>query len=141
MKRCGKKGEQLALPAPRTWGGKRRGAGRKASGKRRGALHRARPEITRHRPVHVSLPIERAVGRMRRAAGYRAVRRGVAACIGRPDMRVVHASIQANHVHLLIEADDTAALSRGIRAFTTACARKINASLARRGRVFAGRYT
>ena len=96
----------LALPAPRKRGGARPGAGRKPTGTRRGALHRTRVEITRHRPVHVSLPIEQVVGRMRRAAGYDAVRRGVAACIGRTDFRIIHVSIQANHIHLIIEADD-----------------------------------
>ncbi|MBI3178916.1 MAG: transposase [Deltaproteobacteria bacterium] len=90
--------------------------------------------------MHVSLPIERVVGRMRRRAGYRAVRRGIAVCMARLDMRIVHASIQANHVHLLVEANDEQALSRGLRAFMTACARRINAHLGRRGRVFAGRY-
>ncbi len=130
----------LALPAPRKRGGARPGAGRKPTGTRRGALHRTRVEITRHRPVHVSLPIEQVVGRMRRAAGYDAVRRGVAACIGRTDFRIVHVSIQANHIHLIIEADDKRALTCGLRAFTTACARRINAHLGRRGRVFAGRY-
>ena len=72
--------------------------GRKATGMRRGALHRARPRVTRHQPVHV------------------------------------------NHVHLLVEADAERALSRGLRAFMTACARSINAHRARTGRVFAGRY-
>ena len=107
---------------------------------RRGALHSTRPRVTRHQPVHVSLPIEKVVGRMRTRAGYRAVRRGIAVCMGRVDMRIVQASIQANHVHLLVEADDERALSRGLRAFMTACARSINAQRARTGRVFAGRY-
>lgn len=130
----------LALAAPVTHGGARAGAGRKPTGRRRGALHRTRPELTRHKPVHISLPIERVVGRMRRRAGYRAVRRGVAACMARLDFRIVHVSIQANHVHLLVEADDKAALSRGLRAFMTAAARHLNAHLRRTGRVFAGRY-
>jgi len=124
----------------RTHGGRRSGAGRKPTGTRRGALHRQRPEITRHKPLHISLPLERAVGRMRRPAGYAAVRRGVAVCIGREDFRIVHSSIQANHIHLIVEADDKSALSRGLRAFMTATARHINTSLGRRGRVFAGRY-
>lgn len=90
--------------------------------------------------MHVSLPIDRAVGRMRRRAGYAAVRRGIAVCMGRSDFRIVHASIQANHIHLLVEANDASALSRGLRAFMTACARSVNRALGRRGRVFAGRY-
>lgn len=130
----------LELPTPRTHGGRRAGAGRKPSAARRGAPHRARPAITRHQAVHVSLPVVRAVGNLRRPAGYAAVRHAIAACIGRTDFRVVHASIQANHIHVLVEADDKGALSRGLRAFTTACARSLNAALGRTGRVFAGRY-
>ena len=38
----------LALPPPKTHGGRRAGAGRKPTGTRRGALHRERVEITRH---------------------------------------------------------------------------------------------
>ena len=131
---------QLGLAAPVRRGGRRAGAGRKPTGTRRGALHRARPEVTRHKPVHVSLPVLAAAGRLRCRAGYAAVRRGVAACIGRGDFRIVHASIQGNHIHLLVEADDKGAMSRGLRAFMTACARHLNGHRGRRGRVFAGRY-
>lgn len=131
---------ELGLEEPRRHGGRRAGAGRKPTGTRRGALHRVRARVTRHQAVHVTLPIAKAVGRMRRPAGYAAVRRGVAACIGRTDFRIVHVSIQTTHIHLLVEADDKGALSRGMRAFTTACARQLNKLLERRGRVFAGRY-
>jgi hypothetical protein len=49
-------------------------------------------------------------------------------------------SIQHNHLHLLVEADDKDALSHGMRSLTISAARAINRALGRKGRVFAYRY-
>jgi len=104
-------------PAP-TWGGRRPGAGRP---RKPGSIPRnvRRPELSRHHPVHVTLRVGKEVGRLRRAAGYAAIRRAVATCIGRRDFRIVHTSIQSNHLHLLVEANDNRALANGMRGFMT----------------------
>ena len=88
-------------PAP-TWGGKRPGAGRP---RKPGAVPRnvRRPELSAEVPVHVTLRVGKEVGRLRRTAGYAAIRRAVAVCIGRCDFRSVHTSIQSNHLHLIVE--------------------------------------
>jgi REP element-mobilizing transposase RayT len=80
------------------------------------------------------------VGRLRGHVGYRAVRRGIAAVIARDGFRIVHASLQSNHLHLIVEADGKRALSNGIRAFMISTARHLNVALGRRGPVFATRY-
>src|SRR5690606_5978693 len=54
--------------------------------------------------------------------------------------RVVHYSVMSNHVHLLVEADDRDALSRGLQGLATRLARAVNRFAARRGTVFADRY-
>ena len=54
--------------------------------------------------------------------------------------RVLHFSIQHDHVHLLVEADAPAALSRGIQGLAIRAARAINRLLGRRGRVWADRF-
>jgi REP element-mobilizing transposase RayT len=54
--------------------------------------------------------------------------------------RVIHFSIQSNHLHLLVEADDGKALSRGSAALTIRIARRLNALLRRSGTVFPERY-
>jgi len=59
---------------------------------------------------------------------------------GRVWFRVVHFSVQADHIHLLVEADDKLGLSRGITGFSIRLARTINAVLRRSGRVWADRY-
>src|SRR5919205_2912709 len=76
--------------------------------------HVARPEVTAKHPVHVVLRTTREVGNLRTHRAYRAIRGAIAKCAARTDYRVVHVSIQHNHVHLLVEADDKHALTRGM---------------------------
>jgi REP element-mobilizing transposase RayT len=54
----------------------------------------------------------------------------------RPDFRIVHISIQDNHLHLIVEAADAAALERGMRSFTINAARAIHRAFGTAGRVF-----
>jgi REP element-mobilizing transposase RayT len=82
---------------------------------------------------------------MRRRAMYTAIRHAsvVAAC--RERIRIVHISIQRQHIHLLVEASDRSALARGMQGFEISAARHINAALGdkqhpRRGAVFTDRY-
>ena len=80
------------------------------------------------------------VGRLRRGPIYRAVRAALVRVGAREDIRIVHLSIQHNHLHLLVEASSAAGLSRGMQALSILAARAINRSLGRRGKVFAHRY-
>ena len=125
---------------PRTWGGRREGAGRRRDPKRHDPPHRARPAHTARYPVHVVLRTLPAVGRLRRGPVYHAIRRSLVHIAAREGVRIVHLSIQHNHVHLLAEAISSAALSRGMQALSICAARAINRSLGRRGKVFAHRY-
>jgi hypothetical protein len=54
--------------------------------------------------------------------------------------RVVHFSVQFDHVHLIVEAADGTALRRGVAGLTISIARGVNALVNRRGRVFADRW-
>jgi len=54
--------------------------------------------------------------------------------------RIVHFSVQATHIHLVVEADDKLALARGVQGLAVRLARAVNRLLRRRGRVFAERY-
>jgi REP element-mobilizing transposase RayT len=58
----------------------------------------------------------------------------------REGFRICQFSVQGNHIHLLIEADASVALSEGMRAWTIRVARAINRVLARKGKVFPDRY-
>jgi hypothetical protein len=54
--------------------------------------------------------------------------------------RVLHFSAQSDHLHLLVEADDSRALSIGVAALKIRVARAINRRLRRSGAVWAERY-
>ncbi len=119
-------------------GGSRPGAGRK---KKPGAIrHDRRPDVSRSLPIHVSLRADRVVKRLRRRDAYRAIRGAVATCLGRADFRIVHMSIQGNHLHLLVEAEHKRGLANGMRAFMISATRRLNALRGRRGKVFTARY-
>lgn len=132
---------QLGLDLrPRTWGGAREGAGRKKVKGRSDPVHLRRPEHEAYHPSHVVLRTRRDVARLRRGEVLRAIRRALRRIARRGDFRVVHMSIQHNHLHLIVEADHKVALSRGMQGFAIAAARSINGVLGRRGKVFAFRY-
>ncbi|HUQ08281.1 MAG TPA: hypothetical protein VM261_37570 [Kofleriaceae bacterium] len=130
---------EIELKEPRKRGGARPGAGRPRKGEHR-SPHVRRPDVSRHHPIHVSLRVVRDVGRLRRPEAFAAIRRAVAVCIGRTDFRIVHTSIQSNHIHLIVEADDKYALENGLRAFMISATRHLNALRGRRGAVFPARY-
>jgi len=131
---------QLSLPQPRTWGGRRTGAGRKLTpGRRPGVPHRARPAHIAAYPVHVTLRSGRAVRCLRAARAFPAVLRALAAA-SHHGFRILHFSVQDDHLHLIVEADDTRALGRGLRGVTIRVARAVNRALGRRGRVWGDRY-
>jgi REP element-mobilizing transposase RayT len=121
-------------------GGARKGAGRKKSRKRHDSPHRARPSLSAKHPVHVVLRTQNYVPRLRVGHAYRALRRTLNRYMGRDDFRVVHISIQHNHLHLLIEAANRRALSRCMQSFAINAARAIQVELGIRGKVFAYRY-
>ena len=54
--------------------------------------------------------------------------------------RLVHFSVQGNHLHLICEATDKLALSRGMQGLSIRIARRLNRCAGRSGRVFAQRY-
>ncbi|HEX3760568.1 MAG TPA: transposase [Kofleriaceae bacterium] len=137
--------EQLALFKKR--GGKRRGAGRPPKGQRAGSPHKQRPYLHARYPVHVTLRVVGAVGNLRRRCVYQAIREATLTTARREDFRIIHASIQRTHVHLIVEADDKAALARGMQGFQISAAKHLNAAISkgkpgprRRGTVFPDRY-
>ena len=93
--------------------------------------------------MHVTLRVASAVGMLRRRRVYHAVRRALAAT-AKDTFRVVHVSIQRNHVHLIVEANDREALIRGMQGFQISAAKRLNAAISdgppRRGPVFLDRY-
>lgn len=83
--------------------------------------------------VAAGLPSLRAQALL--VAARRAIARG-----SREWFRLLHFSVQSNHLHLIVEASDKSELSRGMAGIAIRLARAINGELGRAGRVFGDRY-
>ncbi|MEO8183004.1 MAG: transposase [Deltaproteobacteria bacterium] len=124
----------------RTWGGARKGAGRKPKGDRPGVSHLRRPSHSRHHPLHVTLRVQRGVSSLRERSLFPVVRKALAAAKQQFEFSLVHFSVQRDHLHLIAEAVDRRALSRGVQGLSIRVARAVNHQLGRKGRLFADRY-
>jgi REP element-mobilizing transposase RayT len=78
---------------------------------------------------------------------YQAVREATLTTARREDFRIVHLSIQHNHLHMLVEAKDKEALAKGMQGFQISAAKHLNVAISkgkpgprRRGTVFSDRY-
>jgi putative transposase len=60
----------------------------------------------------------------------------------RDGFRIVHYSIQADHIHVVLEADDPTTLTNGMRSLSVRIAMRVNGDVLGRprGRVWADRY-
>jgi len=130
--------QQLPLCFERNWGGARKGAGR-PRGRKRFVPHRARPLHRSRFPLHVTVRARSGLPPFREAVLAAIVRNAVASA-QRDAFRVVHFSIQTNHIHLIVEATDNLALARGMQWLNARIARTVNRTLRVRGNVWRERY-
>lgn len=77
---------------------------------------------------------------MREHSLFVAVRRALADGKRRFGFALVHFSVQRDHLHLIAEAHDRRALSRGLQGLSIRVARAVNRQVERKGRLFADRY-
>jgi REP element-mobilizing transposase RayT len=99
-----------------------------------------RPQFARTLPVHVTMRMARHVYNLRSRRAFAVVGAAIAKAAERLGMRIVHFSVQGNHLHLIVEATTTDALSTAMQGFSIRVARGLNAMMGRRGRVLADRF-
>jgi putative transposase len=119
-------------------GGWRKGAGRKP-GPRPCVQHRRRPLHRRANPVNLTLRARSGLPSLRSPALYRVV----SACINASSnegFRVIVFSVQGDHVHMVVEADDHARLVSSLRSLSIRTALAVNRKLGRAGRFWGDRY-
>ena len=124
----------------RGWGGARPGAGRKPTGARPGVRHREREVLSARHPLHVTVRLRAGLPSLRREATRHAIERAFSSGAERFGFRLTQYSIQSNHLHLVAEAGDRRALSRGMQGLLVRVARAVNRLWRRMGSVFADRY-
>jgi putative transposase len=130
--------KQLDLQMPCSWGGVRKGAGRRPRGRRR-VTHERRPEHKARNPVHVTMRARADVRSLRVPCIFVELRAALVA--SRKDtFQVVQFSVQRDHMHLVLEADDKASLTSGMNGLSVRCAKAVNRAAKRAGSVWADRY-
>lgn len=164
MGKTRKRHQQLALPKldknGQRRGGARVGAGRKPKNgikrARRAEPHKARPRGKARFPRHVVLRVLPELGSLRKRHLYAALRVATIAVAMRElayddvngAFRIIHISIQKTHIHMIVEADNRLAMSRGMQSFAISAAKHVNRAFSekrgleqrRRGAVFSDRY-
>jgi REP element-mobilizing transposase RayT len=134
----GRRAIQLEL-RPKTWGGRRDGAGRKPNSGRRNVPHVRRARHDARCPAHVTLRASADVPSLRSERFLAPIRNALRA--GTTErFRVLEFSVQKDHLHLLVEATGPTGFERGVRGLAIRIARLVNRLCGRRGAVWADRY-
>jgi REP element-mobilizing transposase RayT len=134
----GRHAEIFELPC-KGRGGRRPGAGRPKK-KNAGVSHLKRPTLPARYPVHVTLKLRSEVPNLRTEKRFLAAKKAFRYGCDKFGMRLIEFSVQSNHIHLIVEANDRRALSRGMQGLLIRLAKQINRACERRGHVFADRY-
>lgn len=134
--------KQLALPGanPVRRPRKRRRPAVPRAEQRRNVPHRTRPWHDGRHPVHVTLRANREVPYLRKQVVLRRIVETFRKANRDASFRIVHFSVQADHLHLVVEAASREILASRMNGLTTWVARKINEAVGRRGKVWGGRY-
>jgi REP element-mobilizing transposase RayT len=80
------------------------------------------------------------VWNLRSRRSFRVLSDAFAKACDRRGFRLVHFSVQGNHLHLVVEAPDKVRLARGLQGLAVRIARRLNRLMGRTGKVFADRY-
>lgn len=122
------------------WGGARKGAGRPPKGKKAGVPHVRRETLSPRTPIHVTMRVGPDIWNLRGRRLKRAVFHVLGGSRERLGVRITQFSVQANHLHLIVEARDTRSLSRAMKGLAGRLAKRINRVMRRRGQVFPDRF-
>lgn len=128
----------LELTSAQRWGGARAGAGRKPR-PRRSDPHQRRAPLASTHPCHVTMKVEKGVPSLRAARLVAELERSWREGCERRRFRLVHYSVQNDHVHMIVEAGSTRDLACGLKSIGARFARGVNRVFHRAGRVLADR--
>lgn len=111
-------------------GGFRKGSGRTRKHSK-GVAHRPREVVKHYHPLHINFKFRTTI---KSKASLRILKRALINA-RKQGLRIVHFSMQSNHIHLIIEAKDNSILTSGMRALTVTFAKGI-----KMGRIQVERY-
>jgi len=135
-----KRMKQGELPLWRgKWGGWRPGAGRKP-GPNPPVPHKSRGPFPASHPCLVTLKALDGVSSLRTRDVVREVEGSFRRGGERGEFRLVHYSLQGDHLHAIVEAEGPEALGRGMKSLAARFARAVTRALRRSGPVLRERY-
>lgn len=125
------RGKQLKLSLDTgKHGGRRTDAGRRRI-KSPGVAHRRRERVVLRTPLHINFKYRVGV---RNKECLRILKRAILNS-RKHGLRIVHFSLQHNHVHLIVESADNEVLTRGMRSLLVTFAKRV-----KKGRIQIERY-
>ena len=103
-------------------------------------MRRARPKFKGVTPVHVTVRVRNGLRSLRSRALVREIKKSFAKAFERGDFRLLHYSIQSDHVHLIVEASDQDALGSGMKSINCRIARAVQRVFGVTDRIMLGSY-
>ncbi len=132
-----RKSPQLTFKKVNGWGGKRKNAGRPNKSGR--INHMKRPKIKASTPLHLTWRLKNDLVNLRcdevQAAFQKAAQKAK-----KLELRLLHYSLQHDHIHLIAEANGNQALKRAMRSFGCSFGKAIRKIRGGKGSVFDGRF-
>jgi putative transposase len=111
-------------------GGRRPGAGRKRIHSK-GVSHHKREAVSKRVPQHINFKFNCSI---RNKDSLKLLKRSIKNA-QKMGLKIIHFSLQSNHIHLITEAENNDVLTQGMRALTITFAKGLN-----KGRVQLERY-
>lgn len=115
-----------------------KGAGRPAIHDR-GIRHIARDEIRRLTPLHLTVKIEKQKAGLRNKSILKTLHTSIKKA-RQKGLKIIHYTLEYDHIHLLVESDNNETLGRGMQSFGISFSKGINKIKATKGKVFKTRY-
>lgn len=111
-------------------GGRRPGAGRRRIHSK-GVAHRKRESVTNRTPLHINFKFRTYI---KNKDCLRILKRAILNS-RKKGLRIIHFSLQSNHIHLIVESENNANLTQGMRSLTVTFAKGL-----KKGRTQLERY-
>ena len=104
-----------------------------------GIRHTARPFLKRPASLHLTIKVRKNKAEIKNKSVLKLLKHAIQNA-RRQGLRVVHYSLEYDHVHLLIEAENNTILGKGMQSFGVTMAKGINRLKKLKGSVYKHRY-
>jgi len=104
-----------------------------------GIRHRERPFLTKAASLHLTVKVKRIKADMKNKAVLSILKRAIMNA-RKQGLRVIHFTLEYDHIHLLIEAENNEILGKGMQSFGVTFSKAINRMKKQSGGVYKHRY-